>query len=245
MSAALTILIVIARIAGWILTVAAAFILLVLFCPFRYRLRVSKADRLRLDMRATWLFGLVGVRITGDSAVIRLLFVRIKLRLGEGKAKKTRKQEKAGKSDDPEKPEKAGIFGKLRAGFGMVQAYGAVWRDFGMKLTLLEKLWLTLKRLGKAVIPKRLELTRARAGFGDPARTGWLLGAVYIYNAFSPFPVSFEADFGGENVEFDARAAGTIALWRFVWPLAAFCLSRPFLRIAGGVLNVRKELARQ
>lgn len=71
-------LIILLKILGVLAVVIAALLIVVLFCPFFYRARINKSEAVSVDLKITWLLGLLGVKTEAGKTQIRILWFKLK-----------------------------------------------------------------------------------------------------------------------------------------------------------------------
>ncbi|MCL2698690.1 MAG: hypothetical protein FWE68_00080 [Defluviitaleaceae bacterium] len=238
-------------------------ICLLLFVPVWYKAQVSAGvSGVDADAYASWLLALVRARYirkggVEDLRVYVFWFFRINLDDKDDKENapekeleaaveelsereppppkvtntetETPKPETDDLSDKGEKGEKQSVTEKIKGILNQINYY----RQYPGRDEIISATWALIKRLCKAIIPKKLRLT-GELGLDMPHQTAYLFGAACALC----LPVSgIKPNFEKQTLSLDLFAAGKISLWSILWPLFRYAIKRPIWPLIKKILR--------
>lgn len=98
------------------------------------------------------------------------------------------------------------------------------------KKELLSRVFLLLKKILKVTLPDDVWI-KGNMGLGDPAVTGNILGVTYAISGLSGIRTDIKGDFEKIIINGKAGMSGKLSLSGFVFPVAAFAISKPVRKI--------------
>ena len=233
-------------------------LLLALFYPIGYRADADYDKRPYVTVRAWWLLHALSfayVRDTGGEhmrirVLGKLMGGKRARKAGNGPAKKAEEREPvAVEITPPEKP--AGQPGtstkkaekktpeKKEKGPPWWEKLAAICRNalavlrYPERQDIQRRAWVMVKRLLRALLPKRLRLTGV-IGFESPDQTGMAIGAIYAVLGMAPelgSRVLIQGNFQEPCLALRLRARGCLTVWALLFPLARFALSKPVWKL--------------